>query len=610
MRSARTFAGVRHAGLLGIALLGAALLGSALLGGCAPPRARGKKAQAGAAAAKTGEPAPQVRESVPAAAPDERPGAGDENAAARAAAGAATPRSVVFEQLRGGVFTPRCPECGETQPTGSTHCGGCGQELAPWRRETVCPQCGGSGSCLHCGDDRPCLTCDASGRCANCDGVGSVDGRRCPECSGRGTCADCGGDGARSSASADFAPGASHLPGICTTCLYGSGLCPTCGDGAEDCPTCSGDGLCPDCRGSGACPYDRGDGLCATCDGTGREVVNGPRGTPADRHWNVRRENGAILAGRIPYAPGPDLTVMVRDGRKSIAMTLVPDKVDAISYYMAARDFTALDDADGRVTLAEIALERGLLPLARRELQRAADLDAGRARRLAGRRKRVETLRVQSWMDEARAAQAQGDRERAALLYHMVIAGSPGENDAARVALTDLRRAEADEEAARDDATRARRTKARDARVARTVTRAARRLALAERRLAAAGDATRGAENARFSFAAAEHAALQAAELIRADAWRTPPPTTPWPRPPRALLDAAQRMRAVITLAQAVEEVAGGRFAVGRTLALRARALAPEVEAESDVVAEAERGMMRRGVRLTTPPPARDADEE
>ena len=594
------------------ALLTAAL--AMLLVACAPPGDRPKhttddaKARAiRGAATSSGQAATEVSADGDTGAVSGDPtGAPEFGPVPRAADGTAIARRVIYQQLRGGVCVPRCSECGETQPEGSEACAGCGQALVPWRHEAECPSCQGSGSCDRCGDDRPCLTCLASGKCADCAGTGSVADKRCAECRGRGACADCQGDGERSSALGDFAPRESYLTGICTTCVDGSGLCPTCATGVPGCLSCGGAGRCPDCEGTTACPWDRGDGLCAMCGGSGKEVVNGPPATPAERQWTARRVDGALLPGRVDGMPAPDFTVIVTKNGKTRPQTLVPSKVYPTSYYAAARDFTPLDDEQGREALATIAADHRLTALALRELARAAELEPGAAQRTTKRARELAAERAAGWMTSAREAQQVGDRALAALLFAMVPTGDRESESAVKVALDELREDVVREFAGLDDTARAQRDTALAERIARTEARFRSLTARARERLDLARDSSRGADRAERAFAAADAAVQRAERLVRADAHRAPPSAVPWQVEPALLLREARSLRADIASARAVEEIAGGRFELGLRLARIAQRLGADDAAVQGMLDAAERGMMRRGVRVTTPPPDED----
>lgn len=579
--------------------LAAVLLALGLgLASCAPPGDRPQPSEESA-----------TRQASPSASAVEQPDAAAEDAPAgptRAASATEQPRRIVLQQLRGGVLVPRCPECGETQPTDAEQCAGCGQRLDPWRRETPCPQCSGSGACGHCGDDRTCGACETGGDCADCGGTGRSGDERCAGCRGRGRCSDCGGDGVRSSVADDFRPGESFEPGICTTCIDGSGLCPACGSGDDACLLCGAAGTCPGCGGDGACPWDRGDGLCATCGGAGHEVANGPPGTPADRAWQVRRDDGRLETGRVQGLPLPDLVLTVRKGDKESALALVPSKVNAVSYCAAIRDFTALDDARGRVRLAEAAAERGLFALARRELRRAGTIDPALRASLRTRLREVETAAARRWLEAAKEAVRLGDRERAGVLYAMVARWDPESAPATKAARDGLRKDAAREAEGLDEEAAARARDARRARVRRTVERSAELLARSRRRAAAAGEPGLPPHVVRLRLAAAEHAAWQAERLVGDDARRAPAADTAWPRPPAEILGAARAQRAEVARTQAVLEIAGGRFALGLRLARLAQALAPGAVPVKAVLEEAERGMMRRGVQIASPPPERE----
>jgi hypothetical protein len=300
------------------------------------------------------------------------------------------------------------------------------------------------------------------------------------------------------------------------------------------------------------------------------------------------------------------VTVVVEKGGRERALVLLPANVHPISYTLAFRDFTPLGDVDGRLALADVALEREQLALARRELLRAEALAPGRRGNLRRRQRELHQLRARLWMENAAESARMGDRERAALLYAMSPVCDAEQDAASRVALDALRADLRSEQEGLDDVVRAKSREALVARVERTTVRVTRRLERARARLARALDAATPASHARRAFAAADHDAQQVEILLRADALRIAEAQAgiTWPEPgPEALLREARSLRGEIARSQAVAEVAAGRFELGHRLARVARALGADEASVKAVLQEAERGMMRRGVRSTTPPP-------
>jgi len=582
--------------------------------GCAPPREAAQthstKSPAAGDTEHPGTPNTNSRSD-----PDEHAGPTRPTPGSAAAADAGA--QIEFVRLNGGVAVPRCPRCGVVFREHSQTCSGCDLVVAPWKKESVCPQCVGTGVCVRCGDDRACLACAGDGACAYCRGAPSREGAACRECDGRRRCGECAGDGRRLVSAGDTPATRTALPGICPTCCVGgSGLCPDCGGAGTDaadaqCATCAGRRSCPDCAGTGICPHDRGDGLCAVCGGSGREIVNGAPLSPSARTWTIRRSTGETIVGRVIARPSPDLSVLEDEGPNAVPHVLVREKVAPLSYYIALRDHTSLDDTPGRVALADEALRLDLLPLALVELRRAA-ADRSGAQELDSRRREVVARLVDRWFAAAEAARASGDRDGALLYAH--VAASRARNDAtaarARALARDVRRAVESELAALSEADRARRDEADRERVARTVLRARGRMQRAEERLREAHDTALAQAATRTVFEEADHAAWAAERLVGSDAHRLPPSRTEWPTAPRVLIAEARALRARIAVSRAALEVAAGRFSYAARLARRARELGADEEHTTAILREAELGMARMGVLTTTPAPVPAPEEE
>ncbi len=594
-------------------------LGAALaLAACAPPgdvRKPGDEQPA--------RPRPPATRGADAANPDApdptdpapAPQGGDGTAAlpGEAPAGAevtSTPRRIVYEKLAGGVYTPRCPACGEVQPEASTQCRGCGQNLVPWRQEWLCAACGGEGRCDRCGDDRPCTDCDGNGVCPFCKGSGKQGGVACPECGGGGRCPVCQADGFRESVKHDFLPHESWLPGVCPTCVDGSGLCPECGTSGRDaaggtCLSCSGYGLCHDCGGTGHCAHDGGDGTCPVCAGAGREVRGGEPRRASDRVVNLRTAAGSVVTGRIVSRPDPNVHLGVAEGGRDSLQALLRSQLHPLSYFVAHLAFVAPDDGKGHMDLATIALTSGYWPLAQRELQRAMAADAGLTSQAAAQLRDVESRRILDWVKEAEASLKAGDRDRAVQLLQMVRFKAQGTPQAIRAEalLLQVKRDREVEEEGLDDAARQRAAAESEQRVARAVVAARARLVRARALLTEAQAGGLPDPGVERLLSRADAAATGAQRMVLREAWRRPAASAPWPDKPQTLASEARLLRAEVAVARAVRAVAGGRFEIGARFARRASYFDASNQKAPGVLDAAELGMVRRGVLTGSPPP-------
>ena len=616
----------------------AALLATVALaaGACPPPPDRDvadlpapadarPSAASGAASTDTAQPAtdaPRTGLGNAATGGTQTPAAGGGEATGKAEPTDAT-RPVVYERLRGGVFVPRCPSCGEVQPRGAEACQGCGQAISSWRKETLCTRCTGDAACDRCGDDRVCLACDGDGSCTYCGGTGKTPGRATPclECGGGGRCTACRGDGHREGVAGDFLPTEGWLPGTCATCTDGSGICPECGSSGKDvaggtCATCAGTGACPDCDGLGACVWCGADGACVVCDGTGREVRNGaPRG-PEERVRRMRTSAGSVLLARVEAAPtSQGIRIVRNDGGKAVTTTLPRNQVGPLSWWLVQRDFgpgwdgrsvpDAVDLAKFRTDLADLAVESGWWPLALRSLGQAMAIDPIQGPALRLRVQDVETKRVEDWVKRAEAAGKSGDRERAAHLLEMVVFKGRGTGVAARADLQ-LLQLRKDREAALVKLTEAERVRtATDAKQAaeRCVVRARMRLDRARKLLEKANGAAVSEPSVDRTMARAELAAWSARRLVQQTVHRAP--DVAWSAAPATLVTESRLASLSVLEAWATRAVAGGRFGFGLRLARRALAIDGASETAKRLLAEAESGLARSGVTQGSPPPGK-----
>jgi len=524
------------------------------------------------------------------------------------AVGKDTPKRVAYRQVQGGVFVPRCPACGETQPDGAKRCEGCSQVLQPWGRQTPCPACAATGEDPRSGDDRPCAACDGGGTCPYCTG-GKIGDETCPDCGGNGRCEGCKGDGVRELTGDDFLPLETAQPGVCPTCVDGAGLCPECGSLGDDasgapCLTCATTGVCNDCGGNGTSPHDRGDGACIVCDGHGLEIRNGDPPPRSARVWNLRMATGSVVQGTLKSRPSPNLTVLSTssDGQQQ-RRAFMPTQVDPLTTYRVLHYWA--QTSKQFIDVSQFARSHGFWALAIAALRRAEQLDPSERDSVRALRSDALSRRAADWLERAVQAARAGDRERALLLLQMVKfeAGGTGVGRQAKALEIKTRRQLQTERDALDESARTQVKAASSERIERVVRRAELRLERARRLLA---EATRSkATDAAIEplFVRAYPAAWAATRLLKIEAARQPPSQTVWPRKPAGLLAAARTLRAAIVASHASRAVAAGRFAQGAHLARRALDLNASQALANQALLEAERGLLRQGVNRATPPP-------